>query len=229
MPSSGSFHCPPFPKGPASQGVGPLWLQDHRRPVNAGNTKCQGHCDMERHSPYGCGTSQALRAHLRPYDFGTSPARPRPQSRILVRMDTEHGQSKLVGRFAPTPSGRMHLGNIYASLLAWLSIRSANGALLLRIEDLDERTRSGPWTSLLLDDLRCWGSIGKANPSFSTIEKNCIATRWSALLQPASPTRASAPEPSSTPRARPMRAMGPPCTRERAGISPLRKLPPEAP
>lgn len=121
---------------------------------------------MELHSPCGCGTSRALRAHLRPYGFGTSPARPRPQSRILVRMDTEHGQSKLVGRFAPTPSGRMHLGNIYASLLAWLSIRSANGTLLLRIEDLDERTRSGPWTSLLLDDLRWLGLYWEGEPVF---------------------------------------------------------------
>lgn len=93
-------------------------------------------------------------------------ARPRPQSRILVRMDTEHGQSKLVGRFAPTPSGRMHLGNIYASLLAWLSIRNANGTLLLRIEDLDERTRSGPWTSLLLDDLRWLGLYWEGEPVF---------------------------------------------------------------
>lgn len=116
--------------------------------------------------PCGCGTSRVLRAHLNPYGFGTSPARPRPQSRILVRMDIEHGQSKLVGRFAPTPSGRMHLGNIYASLLAWLSIRSANGTLLLRIEDLDERTRSGPWTSLLLDDLRWLGLYWEGDPVF---------------------------------------------------------------
>lgn len=51
MPSSGSFHCPPFPKGPASQGVGPLWLQEHRCLVIARNTRCRWHCDMERHSP----------------------------------------------------------------------------------------------------------------------------------------------------------------------------------
>ena len=62
-----------------------------------------------------------------------------------------------VGRFAPTPSGRMHVGNVYAFLLAWLSTRSAGGTLLLRIEDLDERTRSGPWTDLLLEDLRWLG------------------------------------------------------------------------
>ena len=48
----------------------------------------------------------------------------------------------VVGRFAPSPSGRMHLGNLFSALLAWLSVRSQNGTMLLRIEDLDpERCR----------------------------------------------------------------------------------------
>ena len=33
----------------------------------------------------------------------------------------------MVGRFAPTPSGRMHLGNIFSALLCWLSVRSQGG------------------------------------------------------------------------------------------------------
>ena len=43
----------------------------------------------------------------------------------------------LTGRFAPSPSGRMHLGNVFSALLAWLSVRSRSGRMLLRIEDLD--------------------------------------------------------------------------------------------
>ena len=42
-----------------------------------------------------------------------------------------------VGRFAPTPSGRMHLGNVFAALVAWVSVRSRGGSLVLRMEDLD--------------------------------------------------------------------------------------------
>ena len=43
----------------------------------------------------------------------------------------------VLGRFAPTPSGRMHLGNVFACLLAWLSARSVGGRMVLRLEDLD--------------------------------------------------------------------------------------------
>lgn len=41
------------------------------------------------------------------------------------------------GRFAPSPSGRMHLGNLFAALLAWLDVRAAGGSLVFRVEDLD--------------------------------------------------------------------------------------------
>lgn len=41
------------------------------------------------------------------------------------------------GRFAPSPSGRMHLGNLFAALLAWLDVRAVGGTLVLRVEDLD--------------------------------------------------------------------------------------------
>ena len=50
---------------------------------------------------------------------------------------------KVVGRFAPSPTGRMHAGNVYAALVAWLVAKSQGGEIVLRIEDLD-RERSKP-------------------------------------------------------------------------------------
>ena len=41
------------------------------------------------------------------------------------------------GRFAPSPSGRMHLGNLFSALLAWLDVRHVGGVMVLRMEDLD--------------------------------------------------------------------------------------------
>lgn len=74
----------------------------------------------------------------------------------------------VVGRFAPSPTGRMHLGNVFSSLLAWLSVRSQGGKLVLRIENLDDRARSGPWDALLMDDLRWLGLDWDEGPYYQT-------------------------------------------------------------
>ena len=62
-----------------------------------------------------------------------------------------------LGRFAPTPSGRMHPGNVFAALLAWLSARRCGGEMLLRIEDLDVPRCPPENAELLRDDLRWLG------------------------------------------------------------------------
>jgi len=59
----------------------------------------------------------------------------------------------VVGRFAPTPSGRMHLGNVFAALIAWLSVRSKDGSLVLRMEDLDTQRTSEEFAHILRQDL----------------------------------------------------------------------------
>ena len=64
---------------------------------------------------------------------------------------------KPVGRFAPTPSGRMHLGNVFAALIAWLSVRSRDGEMVLRMEDLDPQRTSAEFAEILRDDLRWLG------------------------------------------------------------------------
>ena len=60
---------------------------------------------------------------------------------------------KPVGRFAPTPSGRMHLGNVFAAMLGWLSVRSRDGEMVLRMEDLDTQRTSPEYAQLLRQDL----------------------------------------------------------------------------
>ena len=61
------------------------------------------------------------------------------------------------GRFAPSPSGRMHLGNMMSALLAWLSARHDGLEFKLRLEDLDGRCRSAEAVRLIIDDLRWMG------------------------------------------------------------------------
>ena len=49
----------------------------------------------------------------------------------------------MTGRFAPSPSGRMHLGNLWSALLAWLSARSAGGGMVLRKENISLMKENG--------------------------------------------------------------------------------------
>ncbi len=63
----------------------------------------------------------------------------------------------VVGRFAPTPSGKMHLGNVLCCLIAWLSARSQGGKVLLRVEDLDPERSGADYERQIEEDLRWLG------------------------------------------------------------------------
>lgn len=62
-----------------------------------------------------------------------------------------------VGRYAPSPTGRMHLGNLFTALLSWLSVRSRGGRWVLRIEDLDPQRSKEEYARLIEDDLTWLG------------------------------------------------------------------------
>ena len=66
-------------------------------------------------------------------------------------------KKQAIGRFAPTPSGRMHLGNVFAAMLAWLSVRSKNGVMVLRMEDLDTLRTKEEYAQGIREDLRWLG------------------------------------------------------------------------
>ena len=88
---------------------------------------------------------------------------------------------EVVGRFAPSPSGRMHLGNLACSLLAWLSAKSAGGRIVLRIEDLDAERCPRVYADALEEDL-AWlglhwdegGSKGGPNGPYYQSERSGI-------------------------------------------------------
>ncbi len=64
---------------------------------------------------------------------------------------------KVTGRFAPSPSGRIHLGNILCCLLAWLSVRQQAGRMVLRIEDLDTARCPQRYARQMMEDLHWLG------------------------------------------------------------------------
>ena len=63
----------------------------------------------------------------------------------------------IIGRYAPSPSGRLHMGNIMSSLLAWLDVRSQDGKLIFRLEDLDPDRSDYDYAALMADDLQWLG------------------------------------------------------------------------
>jgi glutamyl-tRNA synthetase len=75
---------------------------------------------------------------------------------------------QVVGRFAPSPSGRMHLGNAFSALIAWLSARSTGGRMVLRIEDLDPRSSSRERAETLIDDLAWLGLDWDEGPYYQS-------------------------------------------------------------
>lgn len=61
------------------------------------------------------------------------------------------------GRLAPSPTGRLHLGNAFAFLMAWLSIRSRRGTLILRMEDIDPDRSRPEYAAAIMEDLAWLG------------------------------------------------------------------------
>lgn len=77
-----------------------------------------------------------------------------------------------VGRLAPSPTGILHLGNARTFLLAWLSIRSRQGTVLLRMEDIDTaRVRPGA-TQAVVNDLQWLGLDWDFGPDLAN---GCLA------------------------------------------------------
>lgn len=88
-----------------------------------------------------------------------------------------------VGRLAPTPSGRMHLGNAFSAIVAWASARSQGGRVILRIEDLDPRAQDPQNARMLVDDLRWLGIDWDEGPVYQSDRTEVYLQQIDALAQ----------------------------------------------
>ena len=90
-----------------------------------------------------------------------------------------------VGRFAPSPSGRIHLGNILYALLVWLSARQKGGKVVLRIEDLDTARCPRRYARQMEDDLRWLGLDWDQGPGVGGPDEPYDQSERTALYQAA--------------------------------------------
>ena len=92
-------------------------------------------------------------------------------------------QPKVVGRFAPSPSGRMHLGNLWSCLLAWLSARSVGGGMVLRLEDLDPDRCKREYCDQVMRDLEWLGLDWDNQPVYQSERTELYAQAFAQLEQ----------------------------------------------
>ena len=93
---------------------------------------------------------------------------------------------RIVGRFAPSPSGYMHMGNLLAMLLAWLDCRALGGELIFRMEDLDGARSKEEYRQALGEDLRWLGldwDRGWPEPDYAQSARTALYERAFAALR----------------------------------------------
>ena len=74
------------------------------------------------------------------------------------------------GRFAPSPTGRMHAGNIYSYLCTWLITKKLEGKIVLRIEDLDVERSKSEFIDLIQSDFNMLGLTWDEGPYFQACD-----------------------------------------------------------
>ena len=89
--------------------------------------------------------------------------------------------TKPTGRFAPSPSGRMHMGNLWSCLLSWLSARSAGGRMVLRLEDLDPDRCRQEYCDQVMRDLEWLGLDWDGEPVYQSRRTEAYAEAFRSL------------------------------------------------
>ncbi len=89
--------------------------------------------------------------------------------RVVPTYSLEQGGGyDMTGRFAPSPSGRMHMGNLWSCLLAWLAARSVGGGMVLRLEDLDPDRCRPEYCDQVMRDLEWLGLDWDGEPVYQS-------------------------------------------------------------
>jgi glutamyl-tRNA synthetase len=114
-----------------------------------------------------------------------------------------------VGRFAPSPTGDLHLGNLRTALVAWLFARSARSAFLLRMEDLDRVQASREHELAQERDLRLlgldWdGEVVRQSERFARYEAAIAQLDAAGLTYPCTCTRREIREAAAAPHGDPL-------------------------
>jgi len=110
-----------------------------------------------------------------------------------------------VTRFAPSPTGPLHLGHAYSAVLAHDTAQAAGGTLLLRIDDLDQTRCKPQWEAQIFDDL-AWLGLTWPQPVLRQSTRlpryrDALQTLWDqGLLYPCSCSRADIRAAASAPQ-----------------------------
>ena len=89
--------------------------------------------------------------------------------------------SAVVGRFAPSPTGRMHAGNIFSALMSWLLVKSRGGRMVLRIEDLDRERSKPDFADQACRDFEYLGLTWDEGPYFQSDRDEAYAEAFAEL------------------------------------------------
>lgn len=97
--------------------------------------------------------------------------------------DCRSAEQPVVGRFAPSPTGRMHAGNLFAALVAWLVAKSQGGRMVLRIEDLDAERSKPQFVDTVQRDFERLGLTWDEGPFFQHDREEAYRAAFDSLVE----------------------------------------------
>lgn len=106
-------------------------------------------------------------------------------AQTTVYRPNSKGAAALVGRFAPSPTGRLHAGNIFSYLVAWIIARRSSGTVLLRIEDLDPARSRKEFADQAMRDLALLGLDWDGEPLYQSSRTTYYEEAFRALQREA--------------------------------------------